>query len=83
MVRGAGCPPAPPHPRQIAVFASLILANPWALGARTPHRLQETAKIKGKSWGGRPKRPWGELGQGGVRVCEETSREMGTWNKIK
>lgn len=50
MVRGSRCPPHP-DPRQIAVYASLILANPWALGTRTPHPPLETAKIKGKSWG--------------------------------
>lgn len=50
MVRGAGCPPS--DPRQIAVCASLILANPWALGTCTPQLPLETAKIKGKSWGG-------------------------------
>lgn len=59
MVRGSRCP-SHPDPRQIAVYASLILANPWALGTHTPHPPLETAKIKGKSWGERPKRPWGE-----------------------
>ena len=49
-----------PDPRQIADYASLILANPWALGTCTPHPPLETAKIKGKSWGERPKRPSGE-----------------------
>ena len=41
--------------------------------------------MKGKSWGAaKATSQWGwELGQRGARVCEETSREMGTWNKIK
>ena len=40
-----------PDSRQIAVCASLILANPWALGTHTPHLLQETAKMKGRVGG--------------------------------
>lgn len=60
--------PPPSDPRQIAICASLILANPGALGTHTPHRLLETAKIKGKSWGGgQSDLRWGGSSVGGGR----------------